>query len=585
MKSKSIKLIFIPIVLLGIALAIPRAQQTLIASAETYRPPAEFPAPPVTDAPPAQSQRVVLVILSGLSDYFWTEADMPALQQLQNTGAQAKIISQPPSYRLPAWVTLLGGTSPALTDAPLFDVFDALTRPTATDTILAAVAEQSRRVAIAGNRRWADILPADIAAETKFFPATAADADAQVMAQVAQWVDDPTISLIVAQFSQIDAAADAAGVDSDVYQTALKAVDWQLEQLRKILDLSATTLIITADYGHLAQGGHGGDDPEVVTLPLIMVGQGVSPGKYSPARQQDIAPTIAALLGTRFPSANTGTPLLEMLVLSPADSAVVWMSLAQQRVSLAENYIAAIGGTFHPPENLKKLKQFYLDGNFSGTAQLAKLIISQADAAIQTTINARLRAERRPRLAIASVILLVAVLGMLWRRVALWAEAGIAAGVTVVVYHGLYRALKLPYSLSIIGNLLAFEQTLIGLIAVAIFAGMLALALLALLHRQTFTWQEMMLSGYEVTWWVVVGFGVTVLYGFWQVGATVGWLSPKVGILFLYLTSLWQVRWTAIIGVVLPPIMAGLYIGIQYLYLKQQQKKVTQVTKNREGNA
>ncbi len=584
MKSKSIKLIFIPIVLLGIALAIPRAQQTLIASAEAYRPPAEFSASPVTDAPPAQSRRVVLVILSGLSDYFWTDADMPTLQQLQNTGAQTEIISQPPSYRLPAWVALLGGTSPALTDAPLFDVFDALTRQTATDTILAAAAEQSRRVAIAGNRRWADILPADIAAETAFFPATAADADAQVMAQVAQWVDDPSISLIVAQFSRIDAAA-ATGVDTDDYQTALKMVDRQLEQLRKMLDLSATTLIITADYGHLAQGGHGGDDPEVVTLPLIMVGQGVSPGKYSPAAQRDIAPTIAALLGTRFPSANTGTPLLEMLALSPADSAAVWMSLAQQRVSLAENYITAIGGTFSPPENLKKLKQFYQDGNFSGTAQLAKLIVSQADAAIQTAINARLRSERRPRMAIASAILLLVVAGVLWRRSILWAEAGIAAGVTVVVYHGLYRALKLPYSLSVIENLPAFEQTLIGLIAAAVFAGMLVLAVLALLRRQTFTWQEMMLSGYEVTWWAVVGFGVTVLSGFWRVGATVDWIFPDVGVLFSYLTSLWQVRWTAIIGVVLPPIMAGLYIGIQYLYLKHQQKKVAQATKNTEGNA
>ncbi len=585
MKANSIKLIFIPIALLAIALAIPRAQQRLIASAEAYRPPAEFPAPPAADAPPAQSRRVVLVILSGLSDYFWTDAAMPTLQQLQNTGAQAEIISQPPSYRLPAWVTLLGGTPPALTDAPLFDVFDALTRSTTTDTILAAAAAQSRRVAIAGNRRWVDILPADIAAETAFFPATAADADAQVMAQVAQWVDDPAISLIVAQFSQIDAAADAAGVDSDAYQSALKAVDRQLEQLHKMLDLSATTLIITADYGHLVQGGHGGDDPEVLTLPLVMVGQGVTPGKYSPARQQDIAPTIAALLGTRFPSANMGTPLLEMLALSPADSAAVWMSLAQQRVSLAENYIAAIGGTFSPPENLKKPGQFYQDGNFSGTTQLAKLIVSQADAAIQAAINARLRTEQRPRTAVALAILLVAVLGMLWRRGTLWAEAGIAAGVTVVVYHGLYRALKLPYSLSIIENLPAFERTLIGLIAAAVFAGMLTLAVLALLRRQTFTWQEMMLSGYEVTWWAVVGFGVTVLYAFRQVGATVDWIFPDVGVLFLYLTSLWQVRWTAIIGVVLPPIMAGVYIGIQYLYLKYQQKKMAQATKNREVDA
>lgn len=577
MRNNGLKTFFIAITLVAIAVLAPRIQNTLTSSAEAYRPPADISAPAeesVMLQPPGH--RVVLIILSGFSDYFWSAETMPTLQQIQKTGAQAASVSQPPTYRLPAWIELLSGTSAFLVDAPMFDVFDAAVRPSETPTILEPAATSGAIVAITGNRRWEDILPADIPAQTAFFSASAADADTQVLAQISRWVDDPSIPLIVAQFSQSEAVA-SAGVASKEYQTALQLIDRQLEQLRKMLDLSTTTLIITADYGRLSQhNGRGGDEPELISLPLIMAGQGIIPGKYSPVRQQDVAPTISALLGVPFPAANMGVPLFDMLSLPSADTAGVWVRLAKQRVSLTKNYIAAIGGTFSPPEQVGKLSGFMEDGNYAGTIQLAQLIVSETDDTIQAQIRAKQQAEQRSRLLISAAMALVLLWLAVWRRGSLWAEALIGAAVAVGGYRAGYQILKIPTSLSAISHLLTFEQQISKMIFGAMAAGMIIFIILVLLRRQLFLWHELLLAAYEMALWAIIGFGAPALYGFWKMGATVRWIFPDVDILFLFLSGLWHIKWAAIVGVAFPPILTLIFMGGYSLRRKLNARKAIQ---------
>jgi Type I phosphodiesterase / nucleotide pyrophosphatase len=55
---------------------------------------------------------------------------------------------------------------------------------------------------------------------------------------------------------------------------------------------------------------HGSPWPYDAFIPLIFVGPAVKPGEYSvPAAQQDVAPTLAAALGTRMPATATGRVL------------------------------------------------------------------------------------------------------------------------------------------------------------------------------------------------------------------------------------------------------------------------------------
>ncbi len=562
MNVSLIKASAIAIILLAIGAMVARGQNRLLASAADYQPPL-LAEPVVTDPLPAHSQRVVLVVVSGLSDFFWTAETMPGLQQLQEAGARTTIRSAAPTYRLAAWTSLLSGATPPLTDAPLLDVADTAVRQISTDTIFDAAADQSLTTALSGNNRWAALIPPGMVARTAFFGGFAADADAQMMAEVARWLDDPAVSLIVAQFSQIDAAAQS-GVESDGYQTALAQVDAELSQLQKMLDLDVTTLIVTADYGHLAQGGHGGDDESVVMLPLALVGQGVVPGEYSPVHQTDIAPTIATLLGTRLPAANQGRPLLEMLAVSAKERAFILQKLAEQRIALATQMAVVADVPYTPPETVSKMGRFFDAENYSGAEQLALLLVSQTDDALDAIRRQPQTRSQRFRFAagIAGIVLLVGV--ALWRRTEVWGETIFSAVVAVAGYHGLYRLLKEPYSLSAVDNLLLFRQEVAWLVAASLAAGGIVFWVLVLL-RGFSGWQLILQAGYELVLWIAIGFGVTVAWGYGSIGTKISWFFPDATLFFHYLTGLWQTQWAIGIGLFLPFLILSLISGTRKL--------------------
>jgi hypothetical protein len=77
------------------------------------------------------------------------------------------------------------------------------------------------------------------------------------------------------------------------------------------------TLVVTADHGHVAEGGHGGDEPEVTAVPLVLAGAGARAGARGTCAHLDVAPTLAALLGVAAPAAAEGRVLWEALEAPP----------------------------------------------------------------------------------------------------------------------------------------------------------------------------------------------------------------------------------------------------------------------------
>jgi len=88
-----------------------------------------------------------------------------------------------------------------------------------------------------------------------------------------------------------------------------------LGQIAEELDLTKDTLVIVSDHGHIDAGGHGGQEAVVLTEPFIMAGAGVVPGEYRDIQMVDVAPTVAALLGTSLPASTQGEVLTFMLNL------------------------------------------------------------------------------------------------------------------------------------------------------------------------------------------------------------------------------------------------------------------------------
>src|SRR3569623_2241427 len=109
----------------------------------------------------------------------------------------------------------------------------------------------------------------------------------------------------------------------------------------EMLDRSRTTLIVTADHGHVAPGGHGGPEREVAHVPLILVGKGVRPGAHAHARTIDFAETVSALLGVASPGHAEGRALTELLALTPDQAVRRDAADAAREVVLAQVLAAA----------------------------------------------------------------------------------------------------------------------------------------------------------------------------------------------------------------------------------------------------
>lgn len=141
--------------------------------------------------------------------------------------------------------------------------------------------------------------------------------------------------LVVLLLGAVDAAGHAHGGMSPEYRAAAAKADHALARALSGIDLEHDAVVITSDHGHTDRGGHGGIEPEVLTVPLIAAGAGIRPGaRPVAARLIDIAPTVSALLGIPAPGHGLGRTLVEILALEPqAESARVVADTQRQIVN------------------------------------------------------------------------------------------------------------------------------------------------------------------------------------------------------------------------------------------------------------
>ncbi|MBK9071501.1 MAG: alkaline phosphatase family protein [Myxococcales bacterium] len=127
------------------------------------------------------------------------------------------------------------------------------------------------------------------------------------------------LDLIVLLIGVVDVAGHERGGSSVDYRAAAYIADEALRQIAAQLDFSRDAMIVVADHGHTAPGGHGGLEPDVVQVPFIAVGAGIVPGaKVEGVQLQDVAPTLGALLGVGAPQHALGRTLIEMLDIDAA---------------------------------------------------------------------------------------------------------------------------------------------------------------------------------------------------------------------------------------------------------------------------
>ncbi len=310
--------------------------------------PALSKTPPWTDDPktPRLARRVFLVIIDGLrSDHSY---QLPFLDELRRKGVDLEAQSHYPTWSRPNYVSILTGVPPRASGVRTNFHFT----PVLLDSLMDRARAAGLRVATAtdygilpslflrpvGNGGVAidpkelEELDIDVMVEapTSKTALRAPGANLRSPFHDARYVPWPggfseasgalvegNAELVVLLIGAVDVAGHGHGADSGDYLEATQIADRALGRVLASVDLALDTIIVTADHGHTDAGGHGGIEPEVLTVPLILAGAGVKPASVFDARLIDVSPTVSALLGIPAPGHGLGRTLVEVVDLEP----------------------------------------------------------------------------------------------------------------------------------------------------------------------------------------------------------------------------------------------------------------------------
>jgi len=306
---------------------------------------------------PRLARRVFLVIIDGLR--LDKSYELPFLDELRRRGVDTEAQSHYPSWSRPNYVSILTGVPPVASGVRT----NHHSTPVELDSLMDRAKAAGLKVACATDydvlpklflrKRVPEVheavivpdlesvdeegepIPLDIdAMDHPLSEAAIRAPDANYVspfddARYAPWpggftevgtaIAQGDAELVVMLVGSVDAAGHSHGGASSDYRVAAELADHALGRALARIDLNQDAIIITADHGHTNRGGHGGVEPEVLSVPLILAGAGIQPGTSADnAHLIDLAPTVATLLGIPAPGHGLGRTLSEVLVLEPA---------------------------------------------------------------------------------------------------------------------------------------------------------------------------------------------------------------------------------------------------------------------------
>ncbi len=251
---------------------------------------------PQAAAPTPLARRVLWIIVDGLRRD--AVEGMPTLRRLAAEGRRFDATSELPTLSQPNYTAMATGAEPEATGVRLNAGGPRFTGRTIVDTVGPA------HVASYGDdSRWLGALfPAGRIVGTEL-------AQRPEFERLLAATGEPA-RLFLAHFSAPDVTAHRVGAATSEYKAACAAVDATLARWVGLLDREQDAVLLVADHGHLDRGGHGGPEPEVRNGVLVLWGAGITPGGPAPARNRDVAATLASLLGAMAPPLSRGRDLL-----------------------------------------------------------------------------------------------------------------------------------------------------------------------------------------------------------------------------------------------------------------------------------
>jgi hypothetical protein len=447
---------------------------------------------PMRRAGEAIAEQVVIVVVDGLR--VDASQRMPTLNRMRVLGADRVALVGQPSLSKPGWTIIGTGAWPEQSSITSNFTEKAI----ALDTLFLAAQRKSLTTALVGIDWWHQLYPRGVDYDRTGSPPALlyADTDQRSLLRGDQAVTSSALevlklkpNLMIIHLLGPDIAAHHWGGVSEQYMEVVQNADNQLACILAALDLNTAALFVTADHGHLSRGGHGGEEPVVLRVPLVSVGKGIRTGTYAIASLADIAPTVAVLLGTSIPAHNQGNILLDQLDATDALKATRAVDLAQQLVVRYEAMLQIVSET---PKVNHKLLNRAADALQAGDYAAARDLSEQSNAAVRAQWKAAqnhlLSRDRMNRLPLALLMLIPAALYLVvWKRARwTWQAPMISAIEYFVIWYGLYFGVyRHTYSFSVLNTEASNLPLLIGARLEAMFALMAAMVVVGLLRRNS----------------------------------------------------------------------------------------------------
>lgn len=203
--------------------------------------------------------------------------------------------------------------------------------------------------------------------------------------------------LAAVHFNATDVAGLAHGGNSPQYASAVAETDNLVGQILRSLEdsvlLNETLVVLTTSSGHVnaldnGRGGNGGEESVVATTYALFSGLGVTRGGWCnvTAHLEDIAPTIAYLMGWPLPTHSNGDVLYPVLN-STAPDALPYQRNASVAVQLTERALGLLNATGNVLRVEKSPEMILNFTNHLTTlkAQAAAATTDEARAAVETS--------------------------------------------------------------------------------------------------------------------------------------------------------------------------------------------------------
>jgi len=301
---------------------------------------------------------------------------------------------------------------------------------------------------------------------------------------------------------------------------------------------------------------------------FVLLGKGVVPGYYGEASLLDIAPTLAAASGSPPPAASRGIPFLQAFSLPDELKALKLVSVASQRVSLADFYSKELLGQ-GLDEDLKSDAKLALNslelGNPYGAMELAGLTLKEANLAIDKARAKALATGRWKRLPLFFFWVLVwpIILALIYRRQLL---VPFLAGLLSFTLNAWLFRQEWPYfsweALIHMGpSPFALKRTFLSLYLPAL----LPLLWLFLEGEEGTIEAGESLASYVL--WVLYFTSLPVALGFLLAGPKPAYFIPPLGLYVAQLMGLWQLFLNGLLVLPLPFIGMGIFAPLKWARL------------------